>query len=210
MRWTGETQLIGDNPRLKRRLAEECHRAILAHEARLTELDRAIGDADHGANMLRGFAAILADADRLAGLDDGEALTEAGRILVMTVGGASGPLYGTLLMDTGRALTEGRPFAEALAIGVAATARRGKAERGDKTLIDVLMPLADALLNGTRAEHIPALAASARDGTTMMLARRGRAAFLGARSIGHIDPGAESAALLAATIVAALSAEARS
>lgn len=166
---------------------------------RLTALDSPIGDADHGSNLRRGFRAVTAVLEKEAPDTPGAVLTLAGRQLISTVGGASGPLYGTLLRRTGKALgedaevSEGQ-FAEALRAGVDAVMALGGAAPGDKTMIDSLVPAVDALGDGFIAAR-----AAAEEGalaTTPLQARKGRASYLGERSIGHQDPGATSSALL--------------
>ena len=179
--------------------------AIRTAADRLTDLDRAVGDGDHGANMRRGFDAIAAQREALAALPPGEALQKAGMVLVSTVGGASGPLYGSLLMATGKALKEGQAPAEAFAAGVEAVRRRGKSDVGAKTMLDVLVPVAEALkANGGSPAGLPELAAERLAATRDTVATRGRASFLGERSRGHEDPGAASAALLVAAVCGAL------
>ncbi|MDO0929097.1 dihydroxyacetone kinase subunit DhaL [Streptomyces sp. TG1A-8] len=173
---------------------------------RLTALDSAIGDADHGSNLQRGFAAVLATLDKEAPDTPGAVLTLAGRRLISTVGGASGPLYGTLLRRTGKALGEAaevseEQLAQALRAGVEGVRALGGAAPGDKTMIDALVPAVDALGDGFAA------ARSAAEGgavaTTPLRARKGRASYLGERSIGHQDPGATSSALLIAGLAEA-------
>ncbi|MFH8884730.1 dihydroxyacetone kinase subunit DhaL [Streptomyces californicus] len=166
---------------------------------RLTDLDSAIGDADHGSNLQRGFAAVAAVLEKDAPATPGAVLALAGRQLISTVGGASGPLYGTLLRRTGKALGDDaevtqEQFAQAFAAGVAAVGQLGGAQAGDKTMLDALLPAAEAL-----ALSFDGAADAARTGaeaTVPMRARKGRASYLGERSIGHQDPGATSAALL--------------
>lgn len=179
---------------LIRALIERCAGTIAAHADELTRLDQAIGDGDHGLNMRRGFAAIAEAADEIAALAPGAALNKAGMTLVMKVGGASGPLYGSLLMGMGKA-AEGDPPAM-LEAGVEAVKKRGKSDAGEKTMLDVLVPVLEAL----RADGTPpALRAAADAGlaaTRDMKATKGRASFLGERSVGHLDPGARSSALL--------------
>ncbi|MFI1805685.1 dihydroxyacetone kinase subunit DhaL [Streptomyces californicus] len=165
----------------------------------LTDLDSAIGDADHGSNLQRGFAAVKAVLEKDAPATPGALLALAGRQLISTVGGASGPLYGTLLRRTGKALGDEtevtqEQFAQAFAAGVAAVGQLGGAQAGDKTMLDALLPAAEAL-----ALSFDGAADAARAGaeaTVPMRARKGRASYLGERSIGHQDPGATSAALL--------------
>lgn len=173
--------------------------AIAASEVELTRLDQAIGDGDHGSNMARGFQAIAASREALVALEPGDALQKAGMTLVTTVGGASGPLYGSLLMAMGKAAKAGADPTDMLAEGIEAVKRRGKAEAGAKTMLDVLVPVLAALRAAAPAERIAAAHAAAdagREATRDMLATRGRASFLGERSRGHHDPGATSAQLL--------------
>ncbi|MET9436458.1 dihydroxyacetone kinase subunit DhaL [Streptomyces sp. NPDC006551] len=170
---------------------------------RLTELDSAIGDADHGSNLKRGFAAVTDVLEKEPPATPGAVLTTAGRQLISTVGGASGPLYGTLLRRTGKALGDAgavtrETFADALAAGVAAVAQLGGAQVGDKTMLDALVPAAEAL-----RESFGAARTAAEEGalaTVPLQARKGRASYLGERSIGHQDPGATSSALLIAAL----------
>ncbi|MDQ0945450.1 dihydroxyacetone kinase subunit DhaL [Streptomyces sp. V1I1] len=173
---------------------------------RLTELDSAIGDADHGNNLQRGFTAVTAVLEKEAPQTPGAVLTLAGRQLISTVGGASGPLYGTLLRHTGKALgddAEVTPaqLADALRAGVAAVAQLGGAKAGDKTMLDALNPAVEAL--GDSTASFAAAREAAEQGalaTVPMQARKGRASYLGERSIGHQDPGATSSALLIAAL----------
>ncbi|MFJ2829724.1 dihydroxyacetone kinase subunit DhaL [Streptomyces sp. NPDC087263] len=170
---------------------------------RLTALDSPIGDADHGSNLRRGFTAVVATLEKEAPQTPGAVLTLAGRQLISTVGGASGPLYGTLLRRTGKALGDAaevteEQFAEALRTGVDAVMTLGGAAPGDKTMIDALVPAVDAL-----PESFAAAKAAADEGaaaTIPLQARKGRASYLGERSIGHQDPGATSSALLIAAL----------
>ena len=192
---------------LIRELIERSSAAIREHRDELTALDQAIGDGDHGLNMTRGFDAIAARTDELAGLSFGKALEKAGMTLVMKVGGASGPLYGSLLMAMGRALGDGpgsgAEVAAMLEAGVEAVRRRGKSTTGEKTMLDVLAPVSEAVRSAGGAAAITAARAAAKAGlaaTREMVATRGRASFLGERSAGHLDPGARSSALLVATV----------
>lgn len=180
--------------------------AVDRDAGRLTELDSAIGDADHGSNLRRGFAAVTTALDEAGPATPGGVLALAGRTLISTVGGASGPLYGTLLRRTAEALgteaqvTEDR-LRRALTYGVEAVGRLGGAQPGDQTMIDALVPAAAAL-----QESFAAAAEAARagaEGTVPMRARKGRASYLGDRSIGHQDPGAASSALLIAALAEA-------
>jgi dihydroxyacetone kinase-like protein len=190
-----------------RRLIVAMASTIAAHADELTSLDRAIGDGDHGINMQRGFDAVLADLDRIVAKPLPEALAALGMTLVMKVGGASGPLYGTLFMQLGRALPASPGLAELLAAGEAALAAvkaRGKSDVGAKTMLDVLAPALAALREGAAAARLVEVAHAAAEATTPMRAWRGRASFLGERSIGHMDPGARSSALLIAAATEAL------
>ncbi|MET8163233.1 dihydroxyacetone kinase subunit DhaL [Streptomyces sp. NPDC005329] len=170
---------------------------------RLTALDSPIGDADHGSNLRRGFTAVNAALEKQAPETPGAVLVLAGRSLISTVGGASGPLYGTLLRRTGKALGDAAEvdeerFAEALRAGVDAVMQLGGAAPGDKTMIDALVPAVDALPDGFGAARTAA--EQGAEATTPLQARKGRASYLGERSIGHQDPGATSAALLIAAL----------
>lgn len=173
---------------------------------RLTALDSPIGDADHGSNLQRGFTAVVAALEKDAPGTPGGVLTLAGRQLISTVGGASGPLYGTLLRRTGKALGDAgevsaEQLAEAFRAGVDAVMTLGGAAPGDKTMIDALVPAVDAL-----GDSFAAARTAAEEGavaTTPLQARKGRASYLGERSIGHQDPGATSSALLIAGLVEA-------
>ncbi|WP_369269159.1 dihydroxyacetone kinase subunit DhaL [Streptomyces sp. R11] len=173
---------------------------------RLTSLDSPIGDADHGSNLQRGFTAVATALEKEDPQTPGAILMLAGRQLISTVGGASGPLYGTLLRRTGKALGDTGEvsedqFGQALRAGVDAVMTLGGAAPGDKTMIDALVPAVDALGDGFAAAR-----AAAEEGalaTTPLQARKGRASYLGERSIGHQDPGATSSALLIAALAEA-------
>jgi dihydroxyacetone kinase-like protein len=180
-----------------------CAAAVEREAAHLTDLDAAIGDADHGSNLQRGFRAVAEVLAKDEPATPGAVLTLAGRQLISTVGGASGPLYGTLLRRTGKALGDAAEvdragLADALGQGVAAVAQLGGARAGDKTMLDALEPavagLASSYAEGARA------ATEGKEATTPLLARKGRASYLGERSIDHQDPGATSAALLITTL----------
>ncbi|MET8472323.1 dihydroxyacetone kinase subunit DhaL [Streptomyces sp. NPDC006422] len=167
---------------------------------RLTDLDSPIGDADHGSNLQRGFNAVRTALDKDAPDTPGAVLILAGKQLISTVGGASGPLYGTLLRRTGKALGDATEvseadFAQALKAGVDAVAALGGAAPGDKTMLDALVPAVEALGDGDFAAA-RAAAEHGAEATTPLQARKGRASYLGERSIGHQDPGATSSALL--------------
>lgn len=187
--------------------------AVLEHAEELTSLDQAIGDGDHGLNMKRGFEAVLATLPGLAEKSLPEMLKAIGMTLVMKVGGASGPLVGTFFMELGKALPEEPARADLVAAvdkAIAAVKTRGRSEAGQKTLLDVLVPVQAVFAGGGDAKAIAAEAAQAADRTVPMLATRGRASFLGERSIGHMDPGSRSASLLISAAIAALEFEATS
>jgi dihydroxyacetone kinase-like protein len=187
--------------------------AVLVAENKdlLTDLDAAIGDGDHGANMDRGMQAVVAALDDTPPVTAAALFTKVGMTLVSTVGGASGPLFGTFFLRVGAAfgdITEISlaQLAAALRAGLEGIVARGKAEAGDKTIYDALAPAVNALdsavaegLDKADALKLALVAAeSGRDATTPMLARKGRASYLGERSVGHQDPGATTVALLMA------------
>jgi phosphoenolpyruvate---glycerone phosphotransferase subunit DhaL len=185
----------------RRRLLETVANRVIASAEELTDLDRAIGDGDHGSNMRRGFEAVLAAIDELSSRTFGESLKGVGTTLVMKVGGASGPLYGTLFLSLGKSLTDEvsrEQVAEAFAAAIDAVKARGKSDVGQKTMLDVFFPVLGVLRGG--GEDLPArlkeTARLAAENTIPMKAIRGRASFLGERSIGHMDPGARSSALI--------------
>jgi dihydroxyacetone kinase-like protein len=197
--WIREyTRLIGDNAQL------------------LSDLDAAIGDADHGINMERGMKAVNIALEESPPSDMAALCKQVGMTLVKSVGGASGPLYGTFFLRMATALGSGDSveaggFAKALRAGVEGVVQRGRAEAGDKTMYDALAPaleaLDSALASGSdlaAALHDATVAAeNGRDATTAMVARKGRASYLGQRSVGHQDPGATSAAMLLAAAATA-------
>ena len=202
--------------------------ARLAEQApALTALDQAIGDGDHGTNMDRGFRAIVASLDSGRPEGDGELATAgavlrtAGRTLISTVGGAAGPLYGTALMRAGGAVVAADPsrppaeiLVEALEAGIGGIQGLGKSAPGEKTMLDALVPAAAAgreavAAGGDSTAVTSAMAAAGEAGaaaTIPMLATKGRASYLGERSIGHQDPGATSSALLLRALADAASA----
>jgi phosphoenolpyruvate---glycerone phosphotransferase subunit DhaL len=183
---------------------------VAENRSYLTKLDGAIGDGDHGTNMDRGMKKALERLDASDGDDIGASLKTIGMALVSSVGGAAGPLYGTLFLQMGQA-TAGKSeldvaaFTEALDAGVQGVIKRGKAEPGDKTMLDALGPALDALRSAGGDDVAGALAQAAdaaREGmeaTVPMVARKGRASYLGERSAGHQDPGATSSHLLLKT-----------
>ncbi len=191
------------------RFIRDYARAIEENRDYLTQLDSPIGDADHGINMHRGMQAAIAKLDGLAAGDIGTLLRTVGMTLVSTVGGAGGPLYGTLFMQmgmaaSGKAELSPRDWAEALERGLQGVVNLGKAELGDKTMVDALTPARDALKEAldegaSFGDALRRAAAAAEEGmkaTIPMVARKGRASYLGERSAGHQDPGATSSYLL--------------
>jgi dihydroxyacetone kinase-like protein len=176
--------------------------------AYLTELDSAIGDADHGANMDRGFQAVVGVLDETSFDSADELLKKAGMTLVSKVGGASGPLYGTFFLRFGTALAGAdltpETIGKGLHAGVDGVLARGKAELGDKTMYDAWAPALEAYDAavaggsdlGTALTAATEAAAKGRDATTPLIARKGRASYLGERSAGHQDPGATSTTLI--------------
>jgi dihydroxyacetone kinase-like protein len=186
----------------RKQLIETVAQRVIASAGELTDLDRAIGDGDHGVNMRRGFEAVLADVDALSAKNLGESLKGVGTTLVMKVGGASGPLYGTLFLSLGKSLGGDEVTHElavdAFAVAIEAVKARGKSDIGQKTMLDVLYPVLAALREKSPdlTDRLKATAKAAAEGTIPMRAIRGRASFLGERSIGHMDPGARSSALI--------------
>jgi dihydroxyacetone kinase-like protein len=200
------------------RWIREFARRVNEQKDLLTDLDSAIGDADHGANMDRGLTAVVAALEDGSPASAAALLKSAGMTMVSKVGGASGPLYGTFFLRMATAAGEvdeldGPSFAKALRAGLDGVVARGKPIAGDKTMFDALAPACDALDASLAAGESLAGALRAaseaadagRDATTPMLARKGRASYLGERSIGHQDPGATSVALLVGSAAATFS-----
>jgi dihydroxyacetone kinase-like protein len=176
---------------------------IAAHADELTALDQAIGDGDHGLNMKRGFEAVRGEKDAIAAKPLPDAIKAVGTKLVMTVGGASGPLFGTLFMALGKELPAAPDrdgLTAALGKAIEAVEARGKSQPGQKTMLDVLQPVYEALVRGRTGAEIADVADKAAEATVPMKALRGRASFLGERSVGHMDAGARSTALLVRAI----------
>jgi len=189
--------------------------SVAENQTYLTELDSAIGDADHGSNMTRGMNAVVEKAGDPSTVD--ALFRTVGMTLVSTVGGASGPLYGTFFLRIGTTAgavgeLDGAALSAALRAGLAGVIQRGNAEPGDKTMVDALTPALDALDASlaagddlaTAARAAADAAAKGRDATEPLVARKGRASYLGDRSAGHLDPGATSTALLFEALAAAL------
>lgn len=195
----------------------EFARLIAENRDLLTRLDSEIGDADHGWNMDRGMTAAVAALEANPTETPADLLKLVGRTLVSTVGGAAGPLYGTLFLRMSTAagdaeLLDGPGFAKALRAGLDGVVARGKAEAGDKTMYDALGPAVEeldrALAEGQQLagalQTASAAADAGRNATIPMLARKGRASYLGERSVGHQDPGSTSVALLVAAAATAV------
>jgi len=203
------TEALTMETALQRRLIAAVATAVIERADELTALDQAIGDGDHGLNLKRGFEAVLAQLDALADRPLPEAITEMGTTLVMKVGGASGPLYGVLFMTLGRQLPReptSADAASALGLAIEAVKKLGKSDRGQKTLLDVLAPAQAELAAGGEGlrGRVCQRAAAAAEATIPMRAIKGRASFLGERSIGHMDPGARSCSLMIAAVCDAL------
>jgi dihydroxyacetone kinase-like protein len=195
-----------------RRWLDGCADVFAEHKDRLTQLDAAIGDGDHGANMARGFAAVRAKLPGLAGQDVGAVFKAVAMALISTVGGASGPLYGTFFLRAagpaaGKAALPAAELAGSFEAGLKGVVERGKAAAGDKTMVDALAPavaaLSQAAAAGPAASPLLTIlsravdaARAGADATVPLVARKGRASYLGERSAGHMDPGAASAVLL--------------
>ncbi|OOH90875.1 dihydroxyacetone kinase subunit L [Pasteurellaceae bacterium 15-036681] len=178
-----------------------CADKFTQHQQFLTELDTAIGDADHGLNMQRGFAKVVEKLPTVADKDIGTILKTTGMTLLSSVGGASGPLFGTLFMKmaqpvAGKEIASLAEFTQALQEGVNGVVARGKAEIGDKTMCDVWLPVIAELQQNQDVAQALTVAKQALEGTIPLQAKKGRASYLGERSIGHQDPGATSATLM--------------
>ncbi|MFC5067109.1 dihydroxyacetone kinase subunit DhaL [Flaviflagellibacter deserti] len=185
------------------RAVDAVARCWIDHADELTKLDSAIGDGDHGTNMKRGAEAVLAERDAIVARPLPSALQDIGHVLVESIGGAAGPLYGSFFLSLGRTVSlhpNRDDWNMGLRDAVSAVARRGNASPGEKTMLDVLVSAESAFSHGLDAAGIEAAASEAAESTIPMLARRGRAAFLSERSIGHMDPGALSSALAVAAI----------
>jgi phosphoenolpyruvate---glycerone phosphotransferase subunit DhaL len=191
-------------PETLKSLVRAAAEQVIASAAELTALDQAIGDGDHGANMKRGFEAVLGKLDAIGAQPPAEALKSIGKTLVMTVGGASGPLYGSFFIAAGDALGHSRQLpddlVEVFGCGVGAVSARGRSQQGEKTMLDVLFPVLETLkAQADKPDLIARVRTAASEAvarTAAMQATKGRASFLGPRSIGHVDPGARSSCVL--------------
>jgi dihydroxyacetone kinase-like protein len=183
-------------------LIKNATQTLIDHVEELTALDQAIGDGDHGLNMKRGAMAIQAKLDELGGQSLNDALRTMGMTCMSTIGGSSGPVFGTLMVTLAKELPTATPapadLAHALDAGIKALTRLGKAEVGQKTLLDVLAPVQQVLASGgdDMLARVRACAIASADATAQMDAIKGRASFLGERAFGHVDPGSRSMALI--------------
>lgn len=205
------------NAKTARSWIRELHRLLDENKDYLTSLDSAIGDADHGVNMSRGFAAVSAALEEANPETPGDVLWATGNTLVSSVGGASGPLYGSAFRRAGKALGQeqdasAESLAAALADALTAIQKLGAAAVGDKTMVDALSPAADAFQAAVKegaglevaAKRALAAATEGAAATIPLQARKGRASYLGPRSVGHQDPGATSTVLLFRALVTAV------
>ena len=187
---------------------------VIENAGELTELDRAIGDADHGVNLERGFKAVLGRIDSISALPINDALNEVGKTLILSVGGASGPLYGKLFATIGQHLTNPDGLTKERIVAASEEAIRvikalGRSDVGHKTMLDVLVPSLDQLRAGdgrSSLRDVRERARAAAEETIPMIARSGRASYLGERSQGHMDPGARSSQLIVSALCSFLEA----
>ncbi len=199
---------MSTNDPTTKELIEAIANIVIAHADELTELDRAIGDADHGVNLTRGFRAVLERMDIIGAMPLGKALGEVGTTLIRFVGGASGPLFGKLFVTVGKYVDEAGIISQDTLIHAGENAIRvlmslGRSDVGQKTMLDVLVPVLDELRSVRGADlllQIRRRADIAARATVPMVARKGRAAFLGERSLGHMDPGARSCELILSAV----------
>lgn len=187
------------------KIIQACTQTLVEHVEELTDLDSAIGDGDHGLNMKRGALAIQAKLPELEAKSLNDALKAMGMTCMSTVGGSSGPVFGTLLVTLGKELPadpNAADLARALAAGIAALSRLGKVEVGQKTLLDVLDPVQKVLARGgdDLVARVRQCALDSAAATAHMDAIKGRASFLGERALGHVDPGSRSMALIIAAL----------
>lgn len=203
------------SPAILPELIQAVNNAVTLHADELTELDKAIGDGDHVINLRRGLDALLVQQDEVAQLDWANAWQKMGMTCMSKIGGASGSLFGTLFVSMAKAAKDQSVdvavFAQAFTAGVESMKLRGKADAGEKTMLDVLIPVARVLQDNASSVELADLlvqvkqaAETGMESTRDMLATKGRASFLGERSIGHIDAGAKSSQLMIGAIVETL------
>ena len=193
-------------------MIQSATQTLVAHLEELTALDQAIGDGDHGLNMRRGAQAIQARLGDMQGTGLNESLKTMGKICVATIGGSSGPVFGTLLMTLGKELPANpapADLARALRLSIEALTRLGKAEVGQKTLLDVLDPVQKVLAAGgdNLLNRVRQCAFDSATATAQMDAARGRSSFLGDRAKGHVDPGSRSTALIIGAVCDSLASD---
>lgn len=206
-------------PTLLPRLIEAINDTITNNAEEVTALDQAIGDGDHVINLQRGLIALMAQREELSQLDWATAWQKMGMTLMSTIGGASGSLFGTLFVTMSKSardqIINQQTVAAIFKAGVDAVKQRGKADAGEKTMLDVLIPVADYLQTAVDVslpellENIPKVAIAGMESTRDMLATKGRASYLEERSLGHIDAGARTSQLMICAIVAVLIAQKR-
>ena len=194
-------------------LIRRASQILINHVDELTALDAAIGDGDHGLNMRRGALAIQGKLDELAGQSLNEALRTMGMTCMSTIGGSSGPVFGTVLVTLGKELPDpptAAGLSQAIGAAIQALTRLGKAQVGQKTLLDVLDPVQKVLAEGGEGlpERVRACAFASAEATAALEAVKGRASFLGDRALGHVDPGSRSMALIIGAICESLLASA--
>jgi dihydroxyacetone kinase-like protein len=186
-------------------LLNDVKSTIDANADEVAALDQEIGDGDHIANLQRGLNALIVIENELAAMDWSAALSKVGMTLMSTMGGASGSLFGSLFLAMGKAAKDKdmnpASIAEVFAAGVESVKQRGKADIGEKTMLDTLIPVSQALLNQAAFDEIKAVAIQGMESTKDMLATKGRASFLGERARGHIDAGARTSQLMICAIV---------
>jgi dihydroxyacetone kinase-like protein len=187
------------------KVIQACTQTLIDHVDELTDLDSAIGDGDHGLNMRRGALAIQNQLSDLGAKSLNDALKEMGKTCMSTIGGSSGPVFGTVLMTLGKELQvdpNSADLARAMSACIAALSRLGKVEVGQKTLLDVLDPVQKILASGGEdlVARVRQCALSSAEATAHMDAMKGRASFLGERALGHVDPGSRSMALIIAAV----------
>jgi dihydroxyacetone kinase-like protein len=199
---------VNFDQRTTREMIQAIADSVIGSAGELTELDRVIGDADHGVNLERGFKAVLAKIDAISARPINDALTEVGRTLILSVGGASGPLYGKLFATIGQHLTDPDELTKERVVSACEQAisvlkTLGRSDVGHKTMLDVLVPALDQLRAADGASSLSNVGERAHAAaleTVPMIARRGRASFLGERSRGHMDPGARSSELIVTAV----------
>lgn len=193
-------------PEILPKLIAAVSQVIAKNAEEVTELDQVLGDGDHVTNLQRGLDALNQQADEIAKLEWAPAIQKIGMTLLSTMGGASGSLFGTLFISMSKALSgksefNQQQFAEVFLAGVEAVKKRGKAEAGEKTMLDTLIPVAGSMVQGIAMDDICSVAIVGMESTREMKATKGRASYLEDKSIGHIDAGARTSQLMICAIV---------